>query len=127
MHVMIHSPLYLILISIHGLSHGFPVDEEDKGEQKNDDDNGWQAVAPDVHAFIVKHKQALQYLFRSIKIDSISMSNVQVILHERRRCLIVPNIMVLFCSIFIHHFCRLLLSFLLLSWLLRRHCKNNKI
>ena len=55
-------------------------------------------MAPDVDALVVKHKQASEYFSGSIEVDSISMSDVVVIFHVARSCLVVSNVVLLSLS-----------------------------
>jgi hypothetical protein len=46
-------------------------------------------MTPDVHALIVDHKKTFEDLFRIIKIDPVPMSNMLIVFHVFRSCVIV--------------------------------------
>lgn len=126
MHVVINSPLNLGLALGHWFLHSLSINEENKRKQKNDDSDGRKAVTPYIDTFIVNHEQTLQYFFGGIKIDSIPMSDVKIILHKVRCCLIITDIVMLLIWTLAYFNWLLLSRPFLISWLLRRHCRNNK-
>jgi hypothetical protein len=113
-HVMVDSSLNLLLALGHRAPHDLGINEEDEGEQENADDNGGQAVAPDVNAFVVNHEQTSQYLFGIIEIDTIPVSYPQIILHECRSSIVVPDVMLVFRNIFNHPFLLFAIRFLVI-------------
>lgn len=48
-------------------------------------------MTPNVHTFIMNHEQALKYLHRRIKVDSIAMRDMLIILHIRRSFVVMSN------------------------------------
>lgn len=66
---------------------------DDQTQRNYDDANnyGRHAVTPYVHTLIVHHKETFENLFGSVEIYPVSMSDMLVILHILRSCMIVPN------------------------------------
>lgn len=91
MHIVINSVLQPRLIVIKGSPYRLSVHHEVKSDDKNNNEDGGQAVAPNVHTLIVNHKQTLYDFFRSVEINAISVGYVMIILHVIWSCLIVAN------------------------------------
>lgn len=48
-------------------------------------------MAPNVDTLIVDHKETFKDLLGSVEVDSVTMSNVLIIFHVMRSCMIVAN------------------------------------
>lgn len=53
MHVVIHPLFQLFVVVFERLPHWFAIYHDVEGEQEENDENGWDAVTPDVDTFIV--------------------------------------------------------------------------
>lgn len=56
MHVVINSFFDALLVTMQGSFHGLSIYNKEESNDKNDDEEGGEAVTPDVDAFIVKHE-----------------------------------------------------------------------
>ena len=92
MHVMIHTLIQLLMILVERLPHCLTINHDVEGGQKENDKKSRDAVTPDIDTFIVNHKQTSKYLSGSVKIDSISMSDIVIVLHELGSSVVVSNI-----------------------------------
>jgi len=79
--------------------------------QEEDNEEGGDAVAPDVHTLVVDHEETPEDLAGSVKVDAVAMGDVAVVLHELRGSVVVADVMV-----FIGR--PVLLLLLALKWLL---------
>lgn len=78
----LHFLVDLFTVGIEIGPYFFTVDDEEEGEENEEEEDCGKAMRPNVYAFVVDHKQALQYLGWSVEINSISVSNAAVIDHE---------------------------------------------
>jgi hypothetical protein len=91
MHVVFYPLLQVTLIPLKGVTDSLAINHEVEGHCKDDDEDGRQAVAPDVNALVVHHEQAPQNFAGSREVDAIAVGDVHVLAHEGRGLLIVPN------------------------------------
>jgi hypothetical protein len=90
-HVVVNPSFKVALIVLEGTTYGLAINRKVEGHCKDDDEDGRQAVAPDVNALVVHHEQAPQNFAGSREVDAIAVGDVHVLAHEGRGLLIVPN------------------------------------
>ena len=71
----LHFLVYLFCVSMEISTNRVAIDDEEEGQEYEDEDDGGQAMRPNVDTFIMDHEQALQYLGGSVEVDAISISD----------------------------------------------------
>lgn len=67
------------------------INDESQGDDKDTDDEGRDAVAPDVDAFVVQHEKTFDNFFGSVEVDSVAMRDMLIILHVLRSSVIISD------------------------------------
>lgn len=67
------------------------VNYHQKGEHEYADDKRRQAMAPNIHAFIMDHEKAFKYFNGSVEINPVAVSYMLIVLHIGRSLVIVAN------------------------------------
>ena len=91
-HVVVESLLQAAVVVAEG-AEGLPVHHQVEGYQQEQDQDGRDAVAPDVYAFVVHHEQAPQDLSWRVEVYPVPVGYVSVVFHEFRRSLVVSDVM----------------------------------
>ena len=115
MHVVVHTIPETLLVSWKRTFHCFSIDNKVESCNKDQDEESWEAVTPDVDTLVMHHEEASNNFSGSIEVDPVSMSDVTIILNKLRSGLESSNEMFLIILFFV--FCRLIL-FLLFLFLL---------
>lgn len=97
---MVETMLYSLMVFVKVLTHGLSVDHEVEGEYEDDDEDGGEAVAPNIDTFVVEHEQASEDLFGGVKVDAIAMSDLIIVFHEAGCGLVVTYKVPLFIVFF---------------------------
>lgn len=95
-------------------THGLAVNDHVEGEEEEEDEDGRDAVTPNVNALVVQHEQTAYDFRRSIEVDAVAMGYVVVVLHKFRCGCVVSDEMPLLVGLagilsFLLSFCVLLL------------------
>jgi hypothetical protein len=67
------------------------VNYHQKGEHEYADDKRRQAMAPNIHAFIMDHEKTFKYFNGSVEINPVAVSYMLIVLHIGRSLVIVTN------------------------------------
>ena len=80
----LHLFVNLFAMGIEISPYFFAINNKEEGQENEDEEDSWEAMRPNVDALVMNHKETLQYLGRSIEINSIPVSYTAVIYHELR-------------------------------------------
>jgi hypothetical protein len=83
--------LHIGVVFVEGAAHGFSVDHEVEGDDEDDEEEGGQAVAPDVDALVVEHEEAAEDAFGSVEVYAVAVGDMVVVLHIAGSGLIVSD------------------------------------
>ena len=117
-HVVINPIFKSILITVEGSTHSSPIDNKVKSGDEDNNENGWDAMTPDVDTFIMDHEEASNDPPWSVEVDPISISNMLVVSHELGSSLVVSNVLLIMLRMLNK---RLFFFFLFLFLLLLSH------
>ena len=115
MHVVVHTIPETLLVSWKRTFHCLSIDNKVESGNKDQDEESWEAVAPDVDTLVMHHEETPNNFPGSIEVDPVSMSDVTIVLNEPGSILESSNEMFL---IILFLFFRLLILFFLLLLLL---------
>lgn len=90
-HVVVHACAESELVVLEGAVHEVGVHDEVEGCDEGDDEEGGQAVAPNIDAFVVHHEQTFHDFARGVEVDAVTVRDVTIFLHVDRGSLISPD------------------------------------
>jgi len=90
--VVVYAVLQVAVVLVERFAHGLTIDHDVEGEEEEEDEEGGDAVAPDVHALVVQHEQTLENSPGGVKVDAVAMGDVVIVLHELGGSVVVSDV-----------------------------------